>query len=438
MRTIFAMLAFVAFPAGLWNCQGPVGRTVEGWEEPQRPVSLYFTLSGRVWAPGADNPAVAEANHMPVPDALVAVFRQEPEPLPSRGAWCNRCVELPPGTLYTHTDTDGSFELQVKPDTEYWLLVQKGAFRRVTRFVSGKSGEVLELDEFPKGPRSSAVTLPAVHDPEKGQFTPRVLILRGRGELAMGVFWSALGFRLGVDVEEIADRDAEWVVSSPEMLSRYAILVATCGDEAGYLTKPHIQENLRNWVKNGGKLFVDDFAYDWVEQIFPSFLAFQVDYTLDYATGVCAAGDGAPGEVGKCVNYECYDADGEPGDDALSEWISVVNRYDSIRMRYGCNVIHSMGEGEQGVCTSELDPRCRDGLFYDTPKVWMWGSWIKYRDKPLTVSWNYHCGRVMYTTLHTHADDGSAVAGYELLLQEKVMFYLFLELQTCAAPNLVE
>lgn len=430
-------IALLLMVSGICACVEPVGRRVDGFSEPQRPSGLYFTLTGRVWAPGGDLPSVLDENRMPVPDALVAALREEPEAPPGR-AYCNRCVQLPPGTLYTHTDAAGRFELQVKPGAEYWLLVQKGAFRRVTHFVAGGSGETLDFDENPKGPRPPAVTLPAVQDPDSGQYTPRILILRGRGELAMGVFWTALGFRMGVDVEEISDRDAEWVVSSPEMLSRYAILIATCGDEAKYLTKPHIQENLRNWVKNGGKLFVDDFAYDWVEQIFPSFLAFQVDYTLDYEKGVCGAGEGAPDSVGSCVNYECYDAFGEPGDAQLAEWISVVNQSDSIWMRYGCNVIHSMGEGEQGECTSELDPRCRDGLFYDVPKVWMWGSWIKYHDKPLTVSWNYHCGRVMYTTLHTHADDGSAASGYRLLLQEKVMLYLFLEMQTCAPVNLVE
>lgn len=421
----------------LYACTQPVGHKVEGFSDPIRPVPLYFTLMGRVWAPGGDLPTVLDENRMPVPAALVAALREAPTPPPGR-AYCNRCVELPPGTLYTHTDEAGRFELQVKPGVEYWLLVQKGAFRRVTRFVAGQAGEVLDFDALPKGPRFSAVSLPAVHDPEHGQYTPRILILRGRGELAMSVFWQALGFRMGVDVEEIADKDAQWVVSSPEMLSHYSILVATCGDEAHYLTQPHIQENLRNWVKNGGKLFVDDFAYDWVEQMFPSFLSFQVDYTLEYEKGVCGVGNTAPDEVGKCVNYECYDASGEPGDEQLADWISVVNRSDSIWMRYGCNVIHSMGEGEQGVCTSEIDPHCRNGLFYDVPKVWMWGSSFKYHDKPLTVSWNYYCGRVMYTVLHTHADDGSPVTGYQLLLQEKVMLYLFLELQTCASPNLVE
>ena len=43
----------------------------------------------------------------------------------------------------------------------------------------------------------------------------------------------------------------------------------------------------------------------------------------------------------------------------------------------------------------------------------------------------------MYTVLHTDAK-GATATGYELLLQEKVMLYLFMELQTCTSPNRVE
>ncbi|PKN25648.1 MAG: hypothetical protein CVU65_08175 [Deltaproteobacteria bacterium HGW-Deltaproteobacteria-22] len=424
---------FLLFP--WFGCQVEQG-VVEGWHEPVVPVSLYYTMHGKVWAPGGDLMSVLDANRMPVPDALVALFREEPQPPPGR-YYCNRCVELPPGTQHTRTDVDGSFEIQVRPNTEYWMVVQKGEFRRVTKFVSGRSGEVWDSEEEKSGPRPSIVTLPSVHEPVRGKWIPRILILKGRGEPDMGVFWKSLGFLPGVDVEEISDREAEWVVSSPEMLRNYSILLATCGDEATYLTKPQIQENLRNWVKNGGKLFVDDFAYDWAEQLFPGFMSFKVDYTLDFETGVCGGTERAPNEVGRCVNYECYDASGYPGDDQLAEWIDVVNRYSPVSMKYGCNVIHELGTGEQGICKTELDPRCRDGLFYDVPKVWMFGTSIRYQDKPLTVSWNYHCGKVMYTVLHTHAE-GSSSVGYELLLQEKVMMYLFMELQTCTSPNLVE
>ena len=409
---------------------------IQAWQDTQLPATIYYTMQGKVWAPGGDLISVMDVNRIPVPDALVAFFRKEPE-APEARYTCNRCVELPAGTLHTHTDTDGSFLIRLLPDTEYWMVVQKGDFRRVTRMVTGKSGETWNSEMQNVGPRPAQVSLPASHDPERGMFIPRILIMRGRGEPDMQVFWRALGFRMGVDVDEIADTDAEWVVASLEMLKNYGIIIATCGDQATYLTKPHIQENLREWIKGGGKLFVDDFAYDWAEQLFPGFLSFKVDYTLDYEPGICGGSVHAPAIIGKCVNYECYDADGLPGDDQLAEWIENINRSSKIEMRYGCNVIHELGTGEQGPCTTELDPRCRDGLLYDLPKVWMYGNSLRYSEKPLTVSWNYHCGRVMYTVLHTHAE-GNQVKGYELLLQEKVMLYMFLELQTCTNPNLVE
>ncbi len=431
MRRIFQFLLFLSIS----GCAQEKTK-VDGWKEPEEIPSVYFTIRGKVWASGGDLPGVLEANHIPVPDALVAVFREKPEPLPGR-YYCNTCVDLPPGTLHTRSEVDGSFEMQIRPNTQYWLVVQKGDFRRVTEFRSGGSGKSRDFEESRKGVRHSMVTLPAENNPEKGMFIPRILIIKGRGEPHMHVFWEALGFRLGVDVDEIPDREAEWVVSSLQMLRNYSIILATCGDEAHYLKKPEIQENLREWIRGGGKLFIDDFAYDWAEQLFPSVLSFRVDYTLDYETGVCGAGTFPPQEIGRCVNYECYNASGIPEDDQLAEWIDHIHPYDFIEMRYGCNVIHQLGIGEQGFCENGSDPRCIQGILYSTPKIWMNGNTIRYREKPLTVSWNYYCGRVMYTVLHTHAE-GSDSTGYELLLQEKIMLYLFMELQTCSTINLVE
>ena len=51
------------------------------------------------------------------------------------------------------------------------------------------------------------------------------------------------------------------------------------------------------------------------------------------------------------------------------------------------------------------------------------------------MSWPYYCGRVLYTVYHTHS--GSGGTDYQLLLQEKIMMYLIMEVQTCATEPMV-
>jgi len=52
---------------------------------------------------------------------------------------------------------------------------------------------------------------------------------------------------------------------------------------------------------------------------------------------------------------------------------------------------------------------------------------------PATVAWPFYCGRVAYTVYHTEANGGA-----ELLLQEKIMMYLIMEVQTCSTGPIVD
>jgi len=68
------------------------------------------------------------------------------------------------------------------------------------------------------------------------------------------------------------------------------------------------------------------------------------------------------------------------------------------------------------------------------PKVWMYNQDGASFDThpPATVSWPYYCGRVLYTVYHTHSGVES-----HLLVQEKIMMYLIMEIQTCSTGPIV-
>ena len=55
---------------------------------------------------------------------------------------------------------------------------------------------------------------------------------------------------------------------------------------------------------------------------------------------------------------------------------------------------------------------------------------------PLTVSWPYNCGRVLYTTYHSVGAMGGTHSG--LLPQEEILFYLVMEIGLCQDEVVVQ
>jgi len=384
-----------------------------------------FTLRGKVWGPGADMPSTAEVDKIPVPQALVAAYSTTPptpEPLPT--GLCTPCVEIPSGIVHQFSETDGRFELKLYPNVTYWLVIQKGTFRRVTQFTAGGPDEVEDLEPPAGQLRNSMTTLPARHNPTLGMWIPKILVIEGSYE-QMDAMFQAFGFDYGVEVEEVRDTEARYIFADMNNLRRYNLIATTCGSGASYLTEPAIRANLRQYVREGGKLYVDDYSYDFAEQPFPEFLTF-------YDGGACGDGTQPPGMVGECNTGPSYNPRGTPGDPYLELWLNHINPGGVHDLHNAWDVIHSMQAGLQGECEDDSDPNCIDGNYFAPPKVWMNGTWSSYVNHPITVSWNFFCGKVLFTTYHTHA--GSSTT---LLLQEKIMMYLIMEIQTCSDPIII-
>ena len=95
-----------------------------------------------------------------------------------------------------------------------------------------------------------------------------------------------------------------------------------------------------------------------------------------------------------------------------------------------------------GPCTDKCDDtgECGNcgpnGEIYQEPKVWMYNNDAtpSGTHTPATVSWPYYCGKVLYTVYHTHSGFDTP---YRLLLQEKIMMYLIMEIQTCSSGPIV-
>ncbi|MDA3862707.1 MAG: hypothetical protein PF689_02450 [Deltaproteobacteria bacterium] len=389
-----------------------------------------FTLTGKIMAPGSDDAQVLAENRVPVYEALVAAYGYEPDPLPE-GSYCNECVEVPQGVIHTFTEADGTFELELYANKTYWITVQKGDFRRVTQYTTGDDGQSEDFSTPVTQASDHMVTLPNSHDPSHGAWIPKILVIKGMYE-EMEPMFSALGFAYGVEVKEVTDMDAEYIAADINELRKYNLIITTCGDDASYLNDSQIAANLKQYVEEGGKLYVDDFSYDWAEQPFPEFLSF-----YDGSTE-CGSGSSAPSTIGTCNHWSQYDPTGTPGDQKFEEWLNVINPNSSIDLLAAWDIIETLNPGLQGDCSQDDDPDCVNGQFIKEPKVWMYGSWSGYTDNPVTVSWNYYCGKVLYTVYHTHSGSSGGGYNYSLLLQEKIMLYLIMEIQTCTVTDIVE
>ncbi|MBU1244917.1 hypothetical protein KKD52_07275 [Myxococcota bacterium] len=413
---------------GVGNCGNQNNNNINNTNNTQH----MFTLRGKVWGPGADNASMLDVNRIPVPQALVAAYSYEPpDPTPLPGGLCNQCVDVPNGVIHAFSDTDGSFELFLYPNTNYWLVVQKGEFRRVTQYTAGGLDEVEDLEPAAGLPRNPTTTLPNRFNPNLKQWIPKILVVEGTYE-QMDLLFESMGFDYGVEIVVVSDSSASGIFNDMNQLRQYNLIVTTCGDDASYLTTATARANLRQYVYEGGKLYVDDFSYDFAEQPFPEFLNFMADGST------CGMGTSAPGTVGDCNNWSSYSPMGTPGDPYLDAWLGIINPGGTIELLAAWDIIHSMNPGLQGECEDDMDPNCVDGNYIGPPKVWMYGDWSGYTHNPVTVSWNYYCGKVLYTVYHTHSGSGGTGWDYALILQEKIMMYLIMEIQTCTDPVIVE
>ncbi|MBU1221078.1 hypothetical protein KKF34_04335 [Myxococcota bacterium] len=401
------------------NCENSSNNTLE-----------FTTIIGKVWSPGSDEAQVMAENKFPVPTALVAAYLSEPPP-PTTGMYCNECVEIPTGVIHKFTEIDGSFELVLLPNTTYWIVVQKGEFRRVTMYTTGAANETADLEPPAGSPKPSMLTLPNKSNPSNGAWIPKILIIEGSYE-DMTPLFSTLGFLYGSEVEVIQDTEADTIAGNMNELRKYNIIITTCGDDATFLTNQNIRDNLRQYVYEGGKLYVDDFSYDWAEQPFPEFLTFESD-----GSSSCGSGTTPPSSVGTCNHWSVYNPTGTPGDPYFELWLDVINPSGIIELEAAWDIISGLNANDQGECESE-DPQCVNGHWIAPPKVWMYGTWSGYTNTPVTVSWNYYCGKVLYTVYHTHSGSGGEGYTYPLILQEKIMMYLIMEIQTCTKQNIVE
>ena len=285
---------------------GPTGDLGASGGTPKDPTGIG-SLIGTVLAPEGT---------VPISNALV-YLSATPPPVQAPGVFCDKCVELPAGTSYAYSKADGTFKLQVYATGPQYLVTQKGHFRRV-RPITTATGEVAVP--------GALTTLPGAPDPSKGDEIPRIGVTFGgfdKIELSLKKLGITSFDRYGKapfnDPKGLPPSVGQPMdlLNAPDKLAQYHIVLLPCalgGLSCGAPTGAQ-KDNLRNFVSAGGKLYVTDYSYEYVNQTWPGFITWKEkngnDMTANSAWGA-ACQDGA------------YTKTGTANDPGLSSWLGAI------------------------------------------------------------------------------------------------------------------
>lgn len=381
------------------------------------------TLTGTVYAPNGE---------IPVSGALVYLAQDEPAGIPQQ-VYCSECVELPCGARHTFTEPDGSFSLEADLGSKY-LVVQKGQFMRVSSI--DVAGEVMLSTEL--------TTLPGVNDPDAGLYIPKIALAVGRhdslqhalgklglGDIYDGTIWpGSQQFDMYLNGQFFQDVEAEFtdLLQDYEEMSKYHIIFVPCTDDLQEQQfTPEVVENIRRWVEAGGKWYVADWSAEYVEDLFPQYQTFfgepqaieqdpydTVGTVLD--PELLAWLQALPDDL-KDINPLNPDApEPLPKMDALPQ-VELVDNWSGVEAVHPVEVMDANGD-----------------LVDVGHHVWVegpGGGSVPGGIHPMSVTGEYGCGRVMFTTYHT------VQAGFDyvgLTPQELILMYLILEIGVCQVP----
>jgi hypothetical protein len=346
---------------------------------------------------------------------VVYVTNGDPEPVPPE-VYCAECVQITCNEHFVLTEPDGSFELPATAGAGRKLVVQKGQFMHVVDI------DIVEGDNAVPANMSN---LPGQWNPDAGMWIPRIAVVEtewdsiynilakiGLGEVSGG------GLVNGTEQFDLYSQPAGGsLLDDLDAMRQYHIIFIPCMSQVdmGGLSQQRI-DNIRQWVAEGGKWYVTDWANEYLYETFPNYQtlhgqAFDPDLPLYDTTGVVLdpdllawlealpaplkdIGGGHPNllslpTVGLVDNWS--------GIDSIPPVMVMNDEGEQVDVGH-----HEWVEGACPVCSPSNELR------------------------PMTISAQYGCGRMMFSTYHTAE---TLHAG--LTPQELILLYIILEIGVC-------
>jgi hypothetical protein len=363
-------------------------------------------LTGFVYAPNLE---------IPISGALVYLTNEDPEPIPD-GVYCAECVELPCDAQFVLTQPNGSFSLPAVSGPGQKLVVQKGQFLHITDLtVAPGNNPVPPIDS----------SLPGEWNPTAGHYIPRIAvyeiyndsIFNLLAKIGLGQVNASGELVMGTEQFDILDpyADADMLDSYGEM-QNYHIIFIPCMSQGGLGDVSPIREfNIRDWTEAGGKWYVTDWANEYLYEPFPNYQDFHQAFDPDLGL---------------------YESQGTIVDPDLQAWLAAlpaplkdigsgyptVNNLPSVMFEdnwSGIDAIHDIFVEDQNAEQVNVGHH-----------TWVEGPCGACSDsasvRPMTVSGQYGCGRMMFSTYHT-----TEATHLGLTPQELVLLYIILEIGVC-------
>ena len=333
--------------------------------------------------------------------------------------------------VYTCTDYDGSFELNVAQieGSSFTLRIAKGSFIKDFIIDLNTSGNNLGNLALPSDPGEGAGYFAVV----TGSYDRMqdILAKLGMGEIdsyyklvqgteKFDLYDGAYSFDFDIPLfEEIFATDP--LIGNPKIES-YDMVFINCGNNYEYeiLADADKISILRQYVNNGGKLYITDQSYDFVEQVFPEYIDFygndEVSETTAEEMDIAQIGD------------DGITSNATINDNQLLSWLKTISCEGGSCLNSD-NTVHIAGFLSGWTLINGAHPAKSSEV-----KIWITGpvSWYDWylEDgegsglKPLTVSFSFGLGKVLYTSYHTEEENPSS--GF--WSQERILQYLVFEL----------
>lgn len=318
------------------------------------------------------------------------------------------------GWSYTCSAADGSFAWDGRIPANAKLVAVKGAFR-IEQTLSASGGAVaLGNLLVPTGTSAAARMAVVTGDFDRVEDVLAKLgfgTVDGSGQLTPGSETFDLFDGNGTLSPPYQDADALFQNDSATgrpVIFNYAIVFINCGTEDSSATDPTRLEILRNYVQEGGRLYVSDLAYDFVEQAFPGYIDFEG------SAGTAAATAEVPNQAELGTSGITSDATLDP---ALQAWLGGVTcgSGGSCLNGNGTATIEGFLSGWAVMTGAHANPP-------SSVRVWVQGP-VTFDgqtapvQRPLTVGFAVGNGRVTFTSYHNEPFGATGFVPVERILQ---------------------
>ena len=374
------------------------------------------SMSGVVYAPNAADP---------VPNAIVYVSAAPPGPL-AAGVRCETCTSERSINALIRTDAayDGRFTLETVCAGPQTLVIQTGRFRRVVELEVIADQHLALTSDQTRLPRFAGEQHPEDTVPRfavvTGDYDKMECVLHKMGldRRAIDLYEGALFLASPQPLKSLSA-----LVNDANLLKQYNIIFINCsmGEWEWELAKPNVRANLEAYIRSGGRLYVTDLSYGWIEQVevFAPMIDFEPGPSTDAPEPRRSALLGADGLV---VLADIHD-------DELSQWLRLFpGRADLDNVP----IQHFLGDWAMMHAISGKAKQWVSGVVSS-----LFGG--IHGERPLTVTFDYEgCGKVLFSSYHTEGRENEFFArpfpvycGMQDSPQERILEFLIFNMVRC-------